>query len=80
MKIFVGNYCKLLMPVLSLQLKIPVVISSRTMHGIIIDSNLLCRNTIAADNLNPQKAAVLLRLALTKTEDTEKIREIFAKY
>ena len=62
------------------KLKIPVVISSRTMNGIIIDDNLLCKNTIAADNLNPQKAAVLLRLALTKTKDAGKIREMFSKY
>ena len=62
------------------KLKIPVVISSRTMNGIILNNNLLCKNTIAADNLNPQKAVVLLRLALTQTEDTEKIRKMFTKY
>lgn len=62
------------------ELKIPVVISSRTNDGIIIPSNLLCENTIAADNLNPQKAAVLLRLALTVTKDTEMIREMFDNY
>ncbi len=61
-------------------LKIPVVISSRIGDGIIIPSNLLCEGTIAADNLPPQKAAVLLRLALTKTSDTEKIQEMFFKY
>ena len=62
------------------KLKIPVVISSRTNEGIIISSNLLCKNTIAADNLSPQKAAVLLRLALTKTHDIETIRKMFSIY
>lgn len=46
-------------------LTIPVVISSRIDDGVITRGNLLCENTVAADNLNPQKAAVLLRLALT---------------
>ena len=46
-------------------LKIPVVISSRIDDGVITKDNLLCPNTIPADNLSPQKAAILLRLALT---------------
>ena len=62
------------------ELKIPVVISSRTNDGIIISSNLLCKNTIAADNLSPQKAAVLLRLALIKTHDIEAIQKMFSIY
>lgn len=61
-------------------LKIPVVISSRIGDGIIIPDNLLVDGTIAADNLPPQKAAVLLRLALTKTKDTAKIQEMFFEY
>jgi L-asparaginase len=35
---------------------------------------------ITADNLNPQKARVLLALALTRTSDPACIREIFATY
>lgn len=35
---------------------------------------------IAANTLNPQKARILLMLALTKTNDIEKIREIFRLY
>ena len=35
---------------------------------------------IAADTLNPQKARILLMLALTKTNEIEKIREIFRLY
>ncbi|MBQ9827281.1 MAG: asparaginase [Lachnospiraceae bacterium] len=61
-------------------LPIPVVISSRIGDGIIIPENLLCKNTIAGDNLSPQKAAILLRLALTKTTDQKEIQELFLSY
>jgi len=33
-----------------------------------------------ADNLTPQKARVLLRLALTKTRDPKEIQRIFDEY
>lgn len=35
---------------------------------------------LTSDNLSPQKARILLKLALTKTSDTKKIQEIFAIY
>lgn len=35
---------------------------------------------VSTDNLNPQKARVLLMLALSQTNDIEKIREIFATH
>lgn len=35
---------------------------------------------IAADSLNPQKARILLMLALTKTRDVGEIRRMFAEY
>jgi L-asparaginase len=35
---------------------------------------------IAADNLNPQKARVLLMVALTKTRDPKEIARMFAEY
>ncbi|EFO9376569.1 L-asparaginase, partial [Campylobacter upsaliensis] len=35
---------------------------------------------ISAEDLNPQKARVLLMLALTKTNDPKKIQEYFLKY
>ncbi len=35
---------------------------------------------VPADNLNPQKARVLLMLALTKTRDLTELRRIFAEY
>ena len=63
------------------ELQIPVVISSRIDNSVILKDNLLCENTIAANTLSPQKAAVLLRLALTEGEVShEKLEEIFLKY
>lgn len=56
----------------------PVVISSRIDDGVITADNLLCANTVAADTLSPQKAAILLRLALT-TEHPDLVR-IFGEY
>ena len=35
---------------------------------------------IASDTLSPQKARVLLRLALVKTNDVEELRRIFREY
>ena len=35
---------------------------------------------ISGDNLTPQKARILLALALTKTSDPARLREIFATY
>ena len=59
-------------------LVIPVVISSRIDDGVITQDNLLCKNTVAADNLSPQKAAILLKLALT-LEDADLVR-MFGEY
>ena len=60
--------------------EIPVVVSSRVDDGLITEDMLLFDNTIAANNLSPQKAAVLLRLALTVTKDKARIAKMFAKY
>jgi L-asparaginase len=35
---------------------------------------------VAGDNLNPQKARVLLMLALARTQDVGVIRRLFASY
>ena len=35
---------------------------------------------VAADNLSPQKAALLLTLALTKTSDVDEIQRMFDEY
>ena len=62
------------------ELTIPVVISSRIDDGVITKDNLLCKNTVAANNLSPQKAAILLRLALTGEVSQEKLEELFLQY
>ena len=54
-----------------------VVRSSRTGSGYVPNAN---DGTLNADNLNPQKARVLLMLALTKTNDPKVIQSIFDKY
>ena len=74
-----GEYSEAFKTVIN-ELTIPVVISSRINDGIILPSNLLCKNTIAADNLSPQKAAILLKLSLTKTREQGKIQEWFFTY
>lgn len=61
-------------------LRVPVVVSSRIDDGIILPENLLCSNTVAADNLSPQKAAILLRLALTQTTELREIQKMFFTY
>jgi L-asparaginase len=35
---------------------------------------------VVADNLNPQKAALLLTLALTRTSDPDDIQRMFDEY
>jgi L-asparaginase len=57
--------------------KIPIVISTRINRGRIVPEQLLVPGTIAAYDLPPAKAAVLLRLALTITNDPAKIQEMF---
>lgn len=58
-----------------------VVVSSRVVAGCVAvsDSNEKL-GFISAEDLNPQKARVLLILALTKTSDPKKIQEYFLKY
>jgi L-asparaginase len=59
-----------------------VVRSSRVENGLVtrnpeIDDRY---DFIAANNLNPQKARILLMLALTVTQDPKKLQSIFDKY
>jgi L-asparaginase type II len=56
---------------------IPVVIASRTGSGI---TSLKVSRFIAADTLTPQKARILLMLALTKTHDRDRIAGMFRQY
>lgn len=58
---------------------IPVVVSSRINHGNVTLNTSLAPEAIAAGFLPPQKAAILLRLALTQTSSVAKIRKVFAK-
>ena len=55
--------------------------SSRVGNGRVIGrSEFDALGMVPADNLNPQKARVLLMLALTRTSDVAEIRRIFAEY
>ena len=74
-----GEYSKPYLEALR-ALRLPVVISSRTGDGIILQSAVLSSGTVAANNLPPQKAAVLLRVALTKTKDFGELVRIFGEY
>jgi len=56
---------------------IPVVISSRTGTGI---TSVKDSHFISGDTLTPQKARILLMLALTKTRDRDRIAEMFRYY
>ena len=50
--------------------------SGRTFRG----KRLAEAGMLIADNLNPQKARILLALALTVTQDPERIAEMFRTY
>lgn len=58
-----------------------VVVSSRVVAGrVAVSDSDEKLGFIGAEDLNPQKARVLLILALTKTSDPKKIQEYFLKY
>jgi len=58
-----------------------VVQSSRVGEGRVVrNNNWYESGMVAADNLSPQKAAILLSLALTKTSDTDNIQRMFDEY
>jgi len=60
----------------------PVLVrASRVGNGrVIATAEYDALNVIPADTLNPQKARILLMLALTKTSDLNEIRRIFSEY
>jgi L-asparaginase len=65
------------------QAGVAIVRSSRTGGGIVernveMDDDAL--GFIAADELNPQKARILLMLALTRTRDPLRIQELYYTY
>lgn len=58
-----------------------VVRSSRVGEGRVIrDDNWQEPGMIAADNLNPHKAAILLAVAMTTTRDPDEIQQLFAMH
>ena len=62
-------------------LSIPVVISSRVDDGIITQDAVLCSNSVAANNLSPQKAAILLKLAIASNiADFDNLVRIYSEY
>lgn len=59
------------------EIDIPVVVASRTHHGVVTLNERLAPGCICAGTLPPQKAAVLLRLALTVTHKNTVIQKFF---
>src|ERR1700740_105458 len=60
-----------------------IVRSARVGNGIVARNNEVDddkRDFIVSDTLNPQKARVLLTVALTKTRDTKELQRIFYEY
>ncbi|MEJ0018442.1 MAG: asparaginase [Acetobacteraceae bacterium] len=66
----------------AVQSGVVVVQSSRSGSGRVIDDKVALRAAgfLAADSLTPQKARILLMVALTKTSDADELRRIFAEY
>lgn len=65
----------------AIQRGVKVVISSRAGSGrTFAPSKSRAAGYIQAENLNPQKARILLALALTVTEDRDQIQRIFEQY
>ncbi len=59
----------------------PVVRSSRVANGLVTyDQSEVSKKGIYADNLSPQKARILLTLALTKTKNITEIQKMFQIY
>lgn len=61
---------------------VPVVIATRCGGGIVVLSEKMTEKNgfIASGLLNPQKAKILLQLALTKTNDVKEIRDLYRRY
>ena len=58
---------------------VPIVLSQRAGMGRVKPSKTRPR-LIAADNLTPQKARILLMLGLTKTRDPEELQQMFEEF
>jgi len=58
-----------------------VVQGSRKGSGrVLASATAAARGEVTADNLNPQKARILLRLGLTRTNDTNELQRMFDEY
>ena len=58
------------------EIKVPVVISSRVEECFVGRDMLLSDKTIASGSLSPQKAAILLRAALTQTDNIPELKRL----
>ena len=61
----------------------PLVIIDTCSHNrrsVVLSDRTAARGEITADNLHPQKARILLRLALTRTTDPRELQRIFNEY
>lgn len=66
------------------RIDIPVVVGSRINHGVVTLNQNLAKAPegiarVASGTLPPQKAAILLRLALTQTKNPTKLRKLFER-
>ena len=60
---------------------IPVVLATRSWNGrVVVTPRLHANGFVVCDDLMPQKARILLMLALTVTHEREAIQEMFYKY
>ncbi len=60
---------------------VAIVLSTRAGSGqAMLDSKLEAMGLVAADTLNPQKARLLLALALTRTHQADQLAHIYATY
>jgi L-asparaginase len=81
-----GNFNKYILQAVDTAVSkgIAVVRSTRVTSGRVTQSSLIFDDkklgTIVSDDLNPQKARILLMLALTITKDRNKIQQMFLEY
>jgi L-asparaginase len=80
-----GNFSQQVIPAVTSAVSQGVVVtrSARTGAGRVARNGEMNDDelgTVAADNLNPQKARILLMLALTQTTDAKAIQEMFYAY
>ena len=60
---------------------IPVVLASRSIAGrVVMTPRKADQNFIVSDNLQPQKARILLMLGLTVTKDRDALQQMFREY